>query len=180
MAAARAGHIEKVWMYCVVPGFPRLRGCCTARQAWCQAQPLHNHAIGRQRRYNLDLHLNKSMTTTMASTYERERSDSFCSKHFAAWFCPNHASSSFPVTVFVSWMWEVTNSKPFHAWPLSVNFRPFSLFFFLGCSTSIIQLRSWSWGGFSSYFWGFFQRWCSGREWPRAGLQGDFLPQSVR
>merc|ERR1712223_2171778 len=44
--------------------------------------------------------------TTMASTYERERSDSSCSKHFATWFCLNHASSSFPVTVFVSWMWE--------------------------------------------------------------------------
>jgi len=86
-------------MYCVVPGFPRLRGCRTASQAWCRAQPLHNHAIGRQRPYNLDQHLNKSMTTTMASTYERERSDSFCSKHFAA-------SSNFPVTVFVSGMWE--------------------------------------------------------------------------
>merc|ERR1712038_1189081 len=82
------------------------RGCRTARQAWCCAQPLHNHAIDRQRRYNLDQHLNKSMTTTMASTFERERSDSSCSKQIAAWFCLKHASSSFPVTVFVSWMWE--------------------------------------------------------------------------
>merc|ERR1712012_492456 len=76
---------------------------------WCRAQPLHGAAIGRQRRYkayNLDLHLNKSMTSTMATTYERERSDSFCSKQLAAWFCLKHASSSFPVTVFVSWMWE--------------------------------------------------------------------------
>merc|ERR1712004_272506 len=62
--------------------------------------------IGRQRRYNLDQHLSKSMTSTMASTYERERSDSSSSKHFATWFCLKHASSSFPVTVFVSWMWE--------------------------------------------------------------------------
>jgi len=63
---------------------------------------LYNHAIGRQTRYkayNLDQDLNKCMTTTMASTYERERSDSFCSKHFAA-------SSNLPVTVFVSGMWE--------------------------------------------------------------------------
>merc|ERR1712223_346333 len=44
--------------------------------------------------------------TTMASTFERERSNNSCSKHFAAWFCPNHASSNFPVTVFVSWVWE--------------------------------------------------------------------------
>merc|ERR1712012_192989 len=76
---------------------------------WCRAQPLHGAAIGRQRRYkayNLDLHLNKSMTSTMATTYERERSDSFCSKQLAAWFCLKHASSSFPVTVFLSWMWE--------------------------------------------------------------------------
>ena len=147
-------------------------------QAWRRAQPLHNHAIGRQRRYNLDLHLSKCMTSTMASTYERERSDSSSSKHFATWFCLNHASSSFPVTVFVSWMWEVTNSMPFHAWPRTIYFRPFSFFFFLGCSAWNIKFRLLWWGGFSSYFWGFFQRWCSGREWPRAGLQGDVLQRS--
>ena len=115
-------------MYCVVPGFPRLRGCRTVSQAWCPAQPLHNHAIGRQRRYNLDQHLNKSMTTTMASTYERERSDSSCSKHFAAWFCLKHASSSFPVTVFVSWVWEVKKLNAILCLTSNYKFQAYFIF----------------------------------------------------